>query len=131
MVSGGNNFTLKVASGTIIQTNGTGTLAGGTLDFGATEGFILGNNNLNVNTVLTGSGGLTDSDTGTVALGTVANSNGSFNGNTYTGTTTQNAGNLLLGSVGRAEQRPREFDRRQLGRHQHQQPVRPCQRGEP
>ena len=79
--------TLTVASGGVIL-NG-GTLAGpGILAFGGTEGIIYGFNGVStVNTMITGTNGVTIGGTGTVV----------FSGaNNYTGTTTVMSGTLTL-----------------------------------
>jgi autotransporter-associated beta strand protein len=101
LVGGGSNFTMSVASGGIITANGAGTLNGGTVDFGNAEGIVLGNNSLTINSTLDGNSGVTYAATGTITLQGIPPTqvNGNVNGNTYAGTTTQDAGTLLLGSV--------------------------------
>ncbi len=94
--SGGNNFTLTVASGGLVASSGgTATLAGGTLNFGTSEGILTASTALTINSSITGTGGLTVSGAGTVTL------NGT---GVYTGTTTYNGagintGNFAIGTV--------------------------------
>ena len=98
--TGGVNYTINDGSGGILATGGgSATISGGTINFGTAEGIINSNfyssTNLTINSVLTGSGGLTDSD---YAILTLAGGAGST-GNTYTGATTMNAGTLLVSTV--------------------------------
>ena len=83
-------FTLTVASGGLV-TGAAATFSGGTLDFGSAEGILQGSANDSITSPISGSDGLTDSDTATVTLGTLGGL-----GNTYSGGTTLNAGTLLV-----------------------------------
>ena len=100
-----NNFTLGVTSGAIMSMgNQTLTISGGTVDLGSAEGILDQNNaNLVVNSSITGTGGLTLTDTtaGTITLNAA---------NSYSGTTTINGtgtGQLTLGNISALEQRRR------------------------
>lgn len=58
--------TLTVSSGMMFATSGTHTVSGGTLDFGATPGVMIGSHT--INSAVTGSQGLLASGSGTVTL---------------------------------------------------------------
>ena len=92
-----NGFTLGVASGAILSMgNNTLTISGGTVDFGSAEGILDQNNaNITVNSTLTGTNGLTITDTtaGTITLAAA---------NSYTGTTTvtgTGTGNVTISNI--------------------------------
>src|SRR5262249_11706950 len=90
-----SNHNLTVNSGAILAT-GNLTFTGGTLNFGSAEGIIhvslaggAANTNVTINSVITGSGGLT-SNTSLLTLNGV---------NQYTGPTTLNAGGVFFNNA--------------------------------
>ncbi len=94
--SGGNNFTLTVASGGLVASSGgTATLTGGTLNFGTAEGVLTASTALTINSSITGTGGLTASGAGTVTL----NGTGVYTGSTVYDGGGINVGNFAVGVV--------------------------------
>lgn len=95
----GSGQTLTVTSGGVFFSNNGGTIGGtgspraGMLNFGTAEGVVWANgSNLNtIGAVITGSGGLTKSGSGTLIVS---------GANTYNGTTVVSGGNLQVGLGG-------------------------------
>ncbi|MEY4484519.1 MAG: hypothetical protein RL693_1971 [Verrucomicrobiota bacterium] len=95
----GTGQTLTVSSGGVFFSNTGGTIGGtgspraGTLHFGAAEGVVWANgtNTNTIGAVITGSGGLTKTGSGTLILS---------GANTYGGTTIVSGGNLQVGIGG-------------------------------
>ena len=85
------NFTLGITSGGVLGTNGaTPTISGGTLDFGANEGIVVGNSNTTISSSITGTNGMTYANAGTVTLSAQ---------NSYGGVTTLDQGTLTINNI--------------------------------
>src|SRR5262249_20825696 len=84
-----NNFTLTVAGGAIMQTNGnTTTFNGGTVDFGPSEGVLMvgpngGSGAIAINSVINGTGGLTITNGGASNPGIQINAANNYTGGTF------------------------------------------------
>ncbi len=67
------NYTLGIGSGGLLTTGaGTTTFTGGTINFGSAEGILIGGSSDTITSVIAGTNGLTDSNTGTVTFGSVS-----------------------------------------------------------
>jgi len=79
--------TLGISSGMILNTSGTGTFSGGTVDFGANPGVFFGGTN-NIASAVTGTGGLLNSSSTVTLSGDLSGLSGTISNIGQTATTT-------------------------------------------